>query len=196
MHKTTRITCLFWLAGLLICGCRESVFVPKPKGYNRIELPNHEYQSIEALYPYQFEFSKYARVEKDSSWMSEPFWIHLNYQEFGADVQLTYKDLGNDPQKLRELLEDAYKLTSKHQIKAYAIDESILHTPNGLTAVVAELSGEVPSQFQFYSTDSTRHFLRGALYFPTATKNDSLAPLIDYIKVDMIHLLNTLKWKD
>jgi gliding motility-associated lipoprotein GldD len=58
------------------------------------------------------------------------------------------------------------------------------------------LSGEVPSQFQFYITDSTRHFLRGALYFPTATKNDSLAPIINYIKQDMIHLLNTTRWKE
>ena len=94
------------------------------------------------------------------------------------------------------MLDDSYKLTSKHQIKAYAIDESILRTSNGHTAVVAELSGEVPSQFQFFSTDSTQHFLRGALYFPTATKNDSLKPIIDFIKVDIIHMLNTLDWKE
>jgi gliding motility-associated lipoprotein GldD len=61
--------------------------------------------------------------------------------------------------------------------------------------VVAELSGEVPTQFQFFVTDSTDHFLRGALYFNTAMKNDSLAPVIEYIKVDMIHLINTLEFK-
>jgi hypothetical protein len=37
--------------------------------------------------------------------------------------------------------------------------------------------------------------LRGALYFRTATANDSLAPVIEYIKADMIHLLNTLEWE-
>ena len=109
---------------------------------------------------------------------------------------LPTKHLGESDQKLRELLTDSYNLTSKHQIKAYAIDESILKTPKGNTAVVAELSGEVPSQFQFFSTDSSSHFLRGALYFPTATKNDSLQPIIDFIKVDIIHLLNTLEWKE
>ncbi|GJM29913.1 MAG: hypothetical protein DHS20C17_25480 [Cyclobacteriaceae bacterium] len=181
---------------LLVSACQESSFVPKPKGYNRIELPEHHYQSIDDSFPYLFEYSKYAVIKPDTSWMAEPYWIHLVYQELGADLQLTYKSLDHDQQKLRELLQDSYKLTSKHQIKAYAIDESVLKTPNGHTAVVTELSGEVPSQFQFYTTDSSRHFLRGALYFPTATKNDSLQPVIDFIKVDIIHLLNTLDWKE
>lgn len=170
--------------------------MPKPKGYNRIELPDHGYQAIEGSFPYQFEYSQHAEIKPDTSWMAEPYWIHLVYGDLGADVQLTYKSLDQDQQKLRELLEDSYKLTSKHQIKAYAIDESILTTPAGHTAVVTELSGEVPSQFQFYTTDSTSHFLRGALYFPTATQNDSLQPVIDFIKVDIIHLLNTLDWKE
>ena len=183
------------LIGLATSACQEATYVPKPKGYNRIELPDHHYQAIDDSYPYQFEYSQYAQVKPDTSWMSEPYWIHLVYQDLGADVQLTYKDLNQDEQKLRELLADSYKLTSKHQIKAYAIDESILRTPKGHTVVVTELSGEVPSQFQFFSTDSSRHFLRGALYFPTATKNDSLQPIIDFIKVDIIHMLNTLEWK-
>ena len=187
---------LILVVGLWFWSCTEQSYVPKPKGYNRIDLPEHNYQPIEDSYPYQFEYSQYASIERDTSWMSEPYWIHLVYEDLGADVQLTYKNLNRDQQKLRELLDDSYKLTNKHQIKAYAIDESILKTPRGHTAVVAELSGEVPSQFQFFSTDSTEHFLRGALYFPTATKNDSLQPIIDYIKVDIIHLLNTLDWKE
>jgi gliding motility-associated lipoprotein GldD len=96
---------------------------------------------------------------------------------------------------LKEYLATAYKLTSKHQVKAYAIDEAIMVTSTGKTAILAKLSGEVPSQYQFFSTDSTTHFLRGALYFNTATQNDSLAPVISYMRDDIIHLLNTLEWK-
>ena len=91
---------------------------------------------------------------------------------------------------------DAYKLTAKHQVKAYSIEETVLQTPNNHTAVVAELAGEVPTPFQFFSTDSTDHFIRGALYFRTASQNDSLAPIIDYIKMDIVHMLNTLSWQD
>ena len=81
------------------------------------------------------------------------------------------------------------------EIKAYAIEESVVRTPMGKTAVIAELEGEVPSQFQFFITDSTDNFIRGALYFRTSTKNDSLAPAIEYMKIDAMHLINTLEWK-
>jgi hypothetical protein len=44
-------------------------------------------------------------------------------------------------------------------------------------------------------TDSTRNFLRAALYFNTRIANDSLAPAIEYMKKDVMHLVNTLEWK-
>jgi gliding motility-associated lipoprotein GldD len=92
-------------------------------------------------------------------------------------------------------MDDAYRLTAKHQIKAYGIDEVNVRTPSGKTAVIAEISGEVPSQFQFTMTDSTRNFLRGAVYFNTRVANDSLAPAIEYMKREAMHLINTVEWK-
>jgi gliding motility-associated lipoprotein GldD len=180
---------------LFIYSCSQ-VYSPKPKGYNRIDLPEHAYQNLPDSLPYAFEYSKYAEIEADHSATTEPYWITLHYPKFMADIQLTYKPIKNQEALLKEYLNDAYKLTSSHQIKAYSIEESNVRTPSGKTATVAELSGEVPSQFQFHITDSTQHFLRGALYFRTATKNDSLAPVIEYMKVDIIHLLNTLTWND
>jgi gliding motility-associated lipoprotein GldD len=60
--------------------------------------------------------------------------------------------------------------------------------------VIAEIEGEVPSQFQFTMTDSSNNFLRGALYFDTKVQNDSLQPAIDYVKKDLMHMINTLEW--
>lgn len=173
-----------------------SDYVPKPVGYNRIDLPPHEFVSLPDTFPYQFEYSKHARIYPDTSARSERYWLNVYYPEYVANIQLTYKDVNNNEQRLEQLLEDAYRLTANHQIKASAIDENIIRTPSGKKALIAELRGEVPSQFQFYITDSIQHFLRGALYFRTATKNDSLAPIIEYIKMDMIHMLNTLEWDD
>lgn len=183
------------LIAMLIGACSKA-YTPKPKGFNRIDLPKHAYIGLPDSFPYDFEYSKHAEVRPDSSAMAEPYWISLHYPQFMADVQLTYKPINKKEELLREYLNDAYKLTSSHQIKAYSIEESNIRTPSGKTATVAELSGEVPSQFQFHITDSTQHFLRGALYFRTATKNDSLAPVIEYMKTDIIHLLNTLTWND
>lgn len=181
-------------ACLLLLGCREE-FSPKPKGYNRIDLPAPKYQPLRQDHPYFFEYSAYSKILRDSSRVAMPHWINVYYPQYQANVQLTYRTLHQDPKELNKLLEDARRLTIKHQIKAEAIEEAVLRTPKGLTVSVAELSGEVPSQFQFYATDSSRHFFRGALYFRTATANDSLAPVIDYIKKDILHLLNTLEFK-
>lgn len=175
------------------CGGR-SDYVPKPRGYNRIDLPEFSYQQLEDKHPYTFEYSEEAIIRPDSSGIAEPHWIHIIYPAFGADVQLTYKSVGQDPKFFDEFIDDSHRLINKHMVKASAINESVVRTPSGKTAAVYELEGEVPSQFQFYISDSSSHFLRGALYFQTAVKNDSLAPVIEYIKKDIIHLLNTCEW--
>ena len=188
------------LAALLVlffflASCEQS-YTPKPKGYNRLILPAHEYTVLPDSLPYSFEISTAARILRDSSYIAERYWIDLFYPAITANIQITYKNLNQDQQFLKELVNDSYKLTAKHQIKAYAIEESIVKTPSGKTAVIAELEGEVPSQFQFFITDSTHNFIRGALYFRTSTKNDSLAPAIEYMKIDAMHMINTLQWKE
>ena len=186
------------LPGLLLAlaGCTAAPdYTPKPKGYNRIDLPPHRYQQLTADHPYTFEYSREAVVKRDSSYLAQPHWLNIYYPKLNANVQITYMDVQRDRKLYNKMMEDARKLTGKHQIKATAIDERIILTPNGMRASVFELQGEVPSQFQFYTTDSTKHFLRGALYFRTATENDSLAPVIEYVKLDMIQMLNTLRYK-
>jgi gliding motility-associated lipoprotein GldD len=177
-------------------GCGNESYVPKPKGFNRIDLPPAAYKPLENKYPYSFEHSTHATILKDTFARAEPYWIYVYYPQFKANVQITYKSVHQDPKMFQELVNDAYKLASKHQIKASAIEERVIKTSDGKTANLFRLEGEVPSQFQFYITDTTTHFLRGALYFRTATKNDSLAPVIEYVEKDIIHLIQTLKWKE
>ena len=110
-------------------------------------------------------------------------------------MQLTYKDLQDPKNEAEILLNESFELTKKHMVKAYSIEESLIGMKNGQVASVAELTGEVPTQFQFYTSDTTHHFFRGALYFETALKNDSLAPVIEFIKKDIVHMLNTFEWK-
>jgi len=185
------------LTGLLLAACGRSQpdYSPKPKGYNRIDLPSHAYQPLAASHPYTFEHSRHARVLPDTFRGAQPHWIFIYYPDFKANVQLTYHPVQNQPERLAGMISDAYKLAAKHNEKAFAFREQIVKLPTGLGANLITITGEVPSQLQFYTTDTTRHFLRGALYFNTATQNDSLAPVIDYIRADVLHLLNTLKWK-
>lgn len=181
---------------LIACGSDSSdAYVPKPKAYPRFDLPTPAYTLLEPTHPYQFEYNKVARILPDTFARAEPHWIFIHYPAFHASVQLTYKPIRNDVNRLRGMLEDSYKLAARHNIKAYAIEQRTIKLKSGLEASLIDLSGEVPSQVQFVTTDSTTHFLRGALYFNTATQNDSLQPIIQYIREDMLHLLNTLKWR-
>lgn len=178
----------------LLWGC-SSDYLPKPKGYNRIVLPDVEYQMLPDSFPYSFQYSKHAQILRDTSWIAERYWITIHYPTMGASLQITYKPVSDAV--IDEFLSDSYKLTSQHNVKAYAIEEKIIELPNGLYASYTELEGEVPTQAQFHITDadSTAHFLRGALYFPMATKNDSLAPVIEYVKKDIFQVLTSFEWK-
>ena len=189
------ISCWFFtivlFAGLSAC---QQDYLPKPLGYNRLILPSHAYQELPDSLPYHFEYSQHATLLADTSRIRERFWIEIYYPDIKSNIHVTYKSIQN-AKLLKEYFDDSYTLTAKHQIKAYAINEVITKTPSGKTVVIAELEGDVPSQFQFTVTDSSKNFLRGALYFNTKVANDSLAPAIEYMKVDMMHLINTLEWK-
>jgi len=182
------------ICGTLLSSCQGD-YLPKPLGYNRLVLPDHDYVALPDSLPYAFEYSRHAILLKDTSRINEKFWIEIYYPSLKSNIHITYKAVPNQ-KVLKEYLDDSYTLTSKHQVKAYAINEVITKTPSGKTAVIAELEGEVPSQFQFTVTDSTKNFLRGALYFNTKVANDSLAPAIDYMKKDIMQLINTLEWKN
>lgn len=200
MNKSIRfslfLSLMAVLGTLLYWQLKQDGYLPKPPGYPRIILPTHEYTSLKEDFPYNFEVSQHAIVTKDTSPNAEPYWINIEYPAFEARIQLTYKPVKNNPQLLREYFADAYRLTAKHQVKASAIQEKGFKTLQGHPTILAELSGEVPSQVQFYTSDRAHHFLRGALYFNTATQNDYLAPVIAFIKEDIIHLIQTLTWED
>jgi gliding motility-associated lipoprotein GldD len=190
----------FKVAGIVLsvffltsCGNTE-VYSPKPKGFNRLVLPSHEYQTIKAKHPFSFEFSKHAVLENDTHTLAEPDWVVVHYPDLDTRIQFTYKPLNGDLTKLSKHIDDAYKLAAKHQVKADSQTESVINLKSGKKAVIIEIEGEVPSHFQFYMTDTSRHYLRGVLYIMEPTLNDSLMPLVEYMKVDCMHILETLNW--
>jgi gliding motility-associated lipoprotein GldD len=180
---------------LLLFACAgEASYPPKPLGYHRIDLPKAAYQPLPDSLPYSFEYSTHAKLLPDSSIMAERYWLEVYYPTFTANIDISYKKIRNQAD-FRDYVADCYKLAQKHNIKAEAIDEIVSKTPQGYTSVVYQLEGDVPSTFQFYITDSVRHFLRASLYFPSAELNDSLGPVISYLKQDMVHMMNTVNWK-
>lgn len=181
---------------LLACEAEEPSYVPKQRAYPRINLPTANYQATPDSLPYFFEYSSYAKLLNDSSVVSKRYWFEMYYPDFQANIDISYYPISNKKEKFEDFINDSHTLAIKHKFKAYAIDEISFKTPKGYSAILFELQGDVPSQLQFYVTDSTKNFLRASLYFPTSTQNDSLAPVIHFIKRDMMHILQTVEWKN
>lgn len=178
---------------ILVAGCRPSP-TPKPRGYFRIALPEKQYVELDSTMPYRFEYSKFAVIETDVSHQNEPDWINVLYPAYQARVHISYKPVTDN---LYDLLEDNIRLAYNHVVKADAIEEHLfINEDTHLYAMMFEIQGNAASPLQFLATDSIRHFLRGSVYFQTAPNRDSLAPVIDYITEDVVHLIETLEWKD
>lgn len=194
-HTFSFLFVAFLAYAIVACTSSEPAYAPKPKGYPRLDLPAFAYQPLPETHPYQFEYSKSAIVLPDTFARAEPHWIFISYPTLNASIQITYKTLGNTSTQLSKLIGDAYKLVAAHQVKASGVKEQVLKTKTGKTVVLFEIEGDVASPAQFFSTDTTQHYLRGALYLGTADQQDSLRPVVDYLRKDMMHLINTLKWR-
>lgn len=188
------ISCLI----LLISSCN-SDYTPKPRGYFQIYFPKKQYQSFDQPgYPYSFEYPVYAKVIKDTSFFGEatenPWWINIDFPQFNGRIYVSYKDPTKE--KFDKLINDSYKLTNKNTVKAYSIDDSLINNPNNVHGIFFKLGGDVATANQFLLTDTTKHFLRGALYFDAAPNEDSLGIVNRFLVEDVRHLINTFKWKE
>ncbi len=183
---------------LLVLSCSED-FTPKPKGFNHIPLPEHSYIVLsDTNSPYSFEYASIAKVYRDSLGYSD-FKQHykiIEYPEQLCKIHLTYKRIKGSIDTLNSYIGEGYRLLDGHDKKAYGFEEVYDTTDTGLNLALFELEGDVPSQVQFMVHDSTTNFVRGALYFEVATKNDSLAPVINYVREDIRHMLDTMEFKD
>lgn len=194
--KTLQI--LFGLFFLLIftnsCEPRDDeVSTPKPRAYLRMDLPKASYIKFDTLYPFSFEYSTISKVTPDRSKNTEPYWINIEYPTLGATVYLSYKRIQNNFGKYKK---DAIEFANKHIQQADDIVESDIYDPAiPITGKIFDIKGvNVACPYQFWVSDSSSKFVRGALYFNTKPNNDSLAPMISYVKNDILHLINTFSW--
>ena len=193
MGKYSSYIVFFILSLFFIYSCSEN-YTPKPRGYFRIDLPPKAYTLFDTTFPYEFEYSAYAKIVPDTMPGSEPYWINIVYPEFKGTIHVSYKMVRGN---LEQYLEDSRTFVMKHIPKADAINDSLIFIPDRkVYGLLYDIEGsEAASPCQFFVTDSTTHFLRGALYFNIIPNNDSLAPVIGYIRQDILHMLKTFRWK-
>jgi len=191
------VSIVFLTIGLVISSCQTD-YSPKPRAYYRIDLPDKEYQKVSDEFPYTFEYPVYSFLnEYKGRWKdtdTADYWVNVDFPQFRSRIHLTFKLVNNN---LAALIEDAHSYAYKHNVKADAIIQSeFSNVGNGVYSVLFDIKGNTASSVQFYATDSVRNFLRGALYFDCEPNKDSLAPVREFLRTDIVRMIESLTWKN
>lgn len=179
--------------------CNSDYSVGKKKGYFKIDFPEKKYQVFDQPgYPYTFEYPVYAKVIKDTTFFedkAEDYWINIDIPQFDGRIHISYKPV-SAKYNFDSLRNDAYKMATKQHVDvSTGITDSLMVTPHGVGGTYYSLGGNTATANQFFLTDTTKNFLRGALYFNASPNEDSLGIVNDFLKKDLEHLINTLQWR-
>ena len=162
---------------------------PKPSAYLSLEYPEKTYQKLSISRPYSFDVLE-SSIVKDQ----HRDWLEIEYPALKASISITYRKVD---QNLGELLSEAEKLVFKNTLKAdEIIHKDFSNAKKRVYGSMYEITGNAASQIQFHATDSTRHFIKGSLYFFTTPNYDSILPAVVYIEKDILHLMETLEWNN
>ena len=198
MKRANTYITLFFVCALCatLMSCKPKALPePKPKGYFRIDLPEHQYRTMDTSLPFRYEQSVFAKTtiarQKDNT-----LWMTVTYPDQKASLRFTCFEV-NKADSLRKLMISEDKMVKFHYQKADDVQYSVIHDPESkLWGQTYEIYGkEVATPFQFWLTDSAHRFVRATLYFDDTPNNDSLQPVIQYLKEDALHLINTFEWK-
>lgn len=178
--------------GVLSCN---SDLKPKPSGMLSLDYPKPEYKPTSINIPFSFEQNSLSEpiqsIKTDQN--NNTFGIDIRYPKLKGTIYLTYRKINDN---LIDLIRDTQNLTQKHTIKADEIAEVIYENPqHKVYGMFYEVGGNAASQSQFYVTDSVNHFLSGSLYFYAKPNFDSIYPAAVYLKNDIKHLMESVKWK-
>ena len=171
--------------------------VPKPKAFLRLEYPKAEYKEVNLQLPFSFEKNNLAndidtiKISRDKKTLG----IDITYPYLKGTIFITYKKIENSD--VSPYLLDAQNITQKHAQKAdEIIEQPYINLKNRVFGMLYEVGGNAASQSQFYVTDSINYFVTGSLYFYAKPNYDSILPAANYLKKDIQHIMETIKWKE
>lgn len=166
-------------------------YIPKPPTYLKIDFPERTYDQYKDDCNFSFNKPSYFKVEsakqnacnKDILFEGLNGTLHLSVIDIDSSLA-TYVNYANDK-------------VGEHKIKATSIiDTTIIRPKDRVFGTFFELQGNVASPFQFYLTDSTDRFFSGVVYFNARPNYDSIKPTLDFVRKDLIEMMNTINWKN
>ena len=164
----------------------------RPSGLMRLEIPKDSLVNLNSQdnkLPFSFMHSS------NGNWVNKPTkgWGDIRYPFCKAKIQISYKEI---EENLGQLINDAHSMTYKHKIVAEGIVEKMYtNSDRNVNGVLFKLFGNTASHIQFFATDSTSHFLRGAAYIYSRPNSDSLRPIHEFLEKEVLQIIESLEWK-
>ena len=177
-------------------------YSPKPRGYYRIIFPAKEYRAYSGVGPFTFQYPKYAFIDTDlisrksAKLINMKSLLNIQFPQFNGTLHLSYESI-TSPRVFNELVEDARSFAFKHTVKATSIDQGVISYPDRkVYGIYYTIDGNAASSVQFFLTDSTKNYLRGALYFNSEPRLDSIQPVLTFVKKDVDVMIKSFRWKE
>jgi gliding motility-associated lipoprotein GldD len=198
---SSRVFLGFFILSLLISSCGEDkIFVPKPRMYPKINFPTDRlYVPLDTFgCQFHFMYPAYSTLERDSfifdSRTKSDCWFDIEIKDLNTKLYCSYYAIDNE-NNLSKLINDAFEMAGKHNVRAEFRKESIIEKPGNVNGLLFEISGPVASPIQFYVTDSINHFFRASLYFESHVNPDSTAPVLTFMKQDIFNIIDSFEWE-
>jgi gliding motility-associated lipoprotein GldD len=175
-----------------LSACRDNeLLIPKPLANLRVEFPERSYSSIDSDCPYLFDLASYMSADNPDK--DNPCHLDIDFGQFNGVLHLSYVPIQNN---MNDLIGYSLDKVREHQVRASAIEDTVF--VNAETRVFGsfyEFYGNAATPFQFHFTDSNKHFIRGTVYFNAVPNFDSIYPTLQYVRTDLIRLIETAAWK-
>ena len=198
MAKLSGAVIIALMSCILFTTACNSPYTIKNKGYSKLFFPTKSYQVFnQTNTPYSFEYPIYAVIDEDvnkqRTGLQKGKWLNIRFPGQEATIYVSY--VAMQAKQLDTLIRDAYTFANNHNNRASSITDSVFQNKQGVEGIFFTIGGEVATPYQFFLTDSTHHFFRGALYYDATPNQDSLAPVNAFLLEDIQHILNTFRWK-
>jgi len=183
---------------VLLGSCTSDPPVPKPRTFPRMTFPERINNTVRlAECPFTFEFPTYGTIKTQSSFFGEtpphPCWFDIHISDFNADLYISYHEI-EVRKDFEDLIRDTYKIAGKINQRSDYMEEIRIKNGAGIAGMKFLFDGAAASPLHFYMSDTTTHFVKGALYYNERVRPDSLQPATEFILNDIDHLLSTLRW--
>ncbi len=183
------------LSLIFLSACGEE-YVPFARKYAfpRLDLPTEtSYQVFESeACAFSFEYPEVGKLTRNQE---DSCWVNISLEEYDATFHVNGRSILTSGRPLEVHLEEHRRLIYNHSVKAARIVPEAINMANG-AGTKYEMVGEVGTPMQvFFHDEAGEESVILSFYYQSALKNDSLAPVTEYLKGQLDHIVETIEWK-